>query len=175
MKTAIKIKRISIALLTALLFFTASPSDAQFFTGGELSVTFVGGFNADIAPIVGYRFKNFSAGLSPVVMYTATGNTRGDVSYGGRIFAEYSFYKGIFAHAEFGAMNSGYINWEAGGIKQRNWVLSAPIGVGYEREITKNVWFKTMILYDALLDINLNQSSPMANPSIRGGITYTFN
>ncbi len=148
-------------------------ASAQVFTGGEFNLQFVGGIAVDIAPIVGYRVQNFSIGLSPVIMYTATGNTSGDVSYGGRLFAEYSFYKGIFGHAEFQAMNTGYINWTTG-LKQRNWVMGAPIGIGYEKEIANGVWFKTMVLYDVLLDVDLNQSSAFANPSVRGGITYQF-
>ncbi len=171
-----RLVKISLVLILAAMLSSGTKSYGQFFTGGEFSVTFLGGFNADIAPIIGYKVKNFSAGLSPVLLYTASGNTAGNFSYGGRIFAEYSIYKGLFAHAEFGIMNMGYVDWnQPGGVLARNWVMSAPIGVGYEKEITNNVWFKTMVLYDPLLDLNLNQSSPLANPSIRGGFTYLFN
>lgn len=162
-----------IIAMTVLLMMQTPKANAQVFTGGEFNIQFIGGIIVDVAPIVGYRVQNFSAGLSPVIMYTATGNTTGDVSYGARIFAEYSIYAGIFGHAEFQAMNTGYIDWTTG-LKQRNWVMGAPVGIGYEKEITNNVWFKTMVLYDVLLPLNLSQNSAFANPSVRGGITYQF-
>jgi hypothetical protein len=152
-------------------------ASAQFYTGGNMSFNVVGGFSLDLAPIAGYQYEKFKAGVSPVIMYTATGNTAGSFSYGGRVFAEYTISKGIFAHAEFGALNAGHIDWPtngAAGIFKRSWVLSAPVGVGYEYEITKGVWVQAMVLYDALLDINLIQGSPLANPSVRGGINYSI-
>ncbi|MEI6122556.1 MAG: hypothetical protein WCQ95_02905 [Bacteroidota bacterium] len=152
-------------------------ASAQFILGGETSATFINGINIDLAPVVGYKFNKLSAGLSPVVLYTASSSAlstgiAGEFSYGGRVFVEYDIWKGILAHAEFEMLNTGYLN--NSGIKLRNWTMGAPIGVGYEYEIAQNVWFKGMVLYDALLQINLNQSSPKANPTVRGGITYVF-
>lgn len=165
-------KTFFLAIIIGLVITMPLKSKAQVFTGGDMNVTFIGGLNIDIAPIVGYKYKNFSAGLSPVVMYTATGPLNGELSYGGRIFAEYDVYKGLFFHAEFQALNTGYLNTALQ--RLRNWAIGAPIGAGYERELAPHVWLKTMVLYDALLDINLNQSSPQANPSVRAGITYVF-
>ena len=161
------------ALMISCLLIPNKKASAQVFTGGEFAVNFMGNITVDIAPIVGYKIQNFRTGISPVVMYTATGNTSGDLSYGGRVFAEYLIYQGVFGHAEFEALNTGHYDWTALKI-QHNWVIGAPIGVGYEKEITKGVWFKTMVLYDALLDLNLDQTSAKANPSIRGGIVYQF-
>jgi hypothetical protein len=169
---------ITLITAAAMIMGTApgNQSSAQVFVGGDVNITFLGGFNADIAPIIGYKYQKFSAGLSPVLMYTVTGNMAGDFAYGGRLFAEYTVYKGFFAHAEFGAMYANFINWDdvLGAVKERNWVLSAPVGAGYEVQVAKNVFFKTMLLYDALLDLDLNQSSPLANPSVRGGFVYVL-
>jgi hypothetical protein len=155
-------------------FFSVNNTSAQIFTGGDLSATFINGVKVDIAPIIGYKYKNFSVGLSPVILYTASSpdGTGGEFSYGGRVFAEYDVYKGLFFHAEFKAMNTGYLN-DLNDIV-RGCVMGAPVGAGYEYEITKGVWFKGMVLYDALLHINLNQNLPNANPTVRGGITYVF-
>ena len=170
MKTCLKLIRLSLIIIG---FAITSRASAQLIIGGETSATFIGGVNIDLAPIIGYKFYKFSAGLSPVVNYTATtGSLNGNISYGGRVFGEYDVWKGILVHAEFDMLNSGYIS--TSGIVLRNWTMGAPIGVGYEYEITKGVWFKGMVLYDALLDIDLNQSSPKANPTVRGGITYVF-
>ena len=172
-------KKVNLSIVITLLFISLSGhrASAQFFTGGDFNVTFIGGVNIDIAPIVGFKYKNFSAGLSPVILYTATsptGGLSGQFSYGGRIFFEYDIWKGVFAHAEFQMTNAGYIHNSLGELIKGKWLMGAPIGVGYEHEISKNLWLKAMVLYDAMLDINIDQNSPQANPSVRGGITYVF-
>lgn len=159
------------SIVTLFMLAPEKKANAQIFTGGEFSVNLLQNITVDIAPIVGYKIQNFRIGVSPVIMYTATGNTTGDLSYGGRVFAEYEIYKGFFAHAECEAMNTGSYDWTALKI-QRNWFIGAPVGVGYEKELMKGVWLKTMVLYDPFLDLDLNQSSAKANPSIRGGIIY---
>lgn len=164
---------IAFLLFTGIMVTPAARTSAQVFTGGEIAVNFMGNITADIAPMVGYKIQNFRVGVSPVVMYTATGNTTGDLSYGGRVFAEYLIYQGFFGHAECEALNTGHYNWSTLSTEHA-WTIGAPIGVGYEKEITKGVWFKSMVLYDPLLDLNLDQSSAKANPSVRGGIVYQF-
>jgi hypothetical protein len=163
------------AVLTLIVLSTlCNKTSAQFFTGGDLSATFINGVNVDVAPIIGYKVKSFSVGLSPVVLYTAasTQGFGGDFSYGGRVFLEYDVWKGILVHAEFKAMNTGYV--DNSGIKQHGWVMGAPIGGGFEYEIASHTWFKALVLYDAMLHLNLNQNLPNANPTVRGGITYVF-
>ena len=166
--------KICLIILTVTMVFTGGikRSNAQVFTGGDFSITFVNGVNLDLAPVIGYKIMHFKVGFSPVVMFTATGTFGGDFSYGARLFGEYDIYKGFLAHAEFEALNSGYISTT--GAKQHGWNFGAPIGVGYEHQIYLGVYFKVLILYDVLQNINLDQSSPKANPQIRGGITYSF-
>lgn len=171
----VNLKKVKLPVLALIFVFSLSNIrvDAQIFTGGDLSVTFTNGINVNLAPIIGYKVKGFSAGLSPVIMYTATGNTSGDISFGGRIFAEYDIWKGIFVHVEGEALNTGYID-NITSVKLRNWTYAAPVGVGYEYEITKNVWFKGSVLYDFLKNLNLDQNSSTSNPIVRGGVVYTF-
>jgi len=178
MKTLIKKCSLPFVIIFIFIISFSQKASAQFFAGGDFNVTFLNGVNIDVAPIGGYKYKNFSAGISPVIQYTATSPLAlgGQFSYGGRIFAEYSIWKGIFAHAEFQALNSGYLENSIGDIYKKGvWVMGAPIGVGYERELTGGLWLKVMVLYDALLDINIQPNSPQQNPSIRGGLTYVFN
>jgi hypothetical protein len=170
MKKIISVIVFAIIIIT----FSASRSLGQLFTGGNLSATFINGVKIDLAPVVGYKIKNFSVGLSPVVQYTAasTQGFAGDFSFGASLFAEYDIYKGIFIHAEGKAMYTGYQdNFQ---IKHHGWVIGAPIGVGYEYEIASHVWFKGMALYDPFVHINLNQNLPNSNPTVSGGITYVF-
>jgi hypothetical protein len=166
------IKVLALAMII-LLGAESKKASAQFFTGGDMNVTFLGGVNVDIAPIVGYKIKSLSVGVSPILMYTAAGNTSGNYSYGGRLFLEYTIIKGLFAHVEAQALNTGYMDWTTMKIR-RNWVIGAPMGIGYETELAPHVSLKTTLLFDPLLEINLNQSSPLSNPSVRAGITYTL-
>ncbi len=161
-----------VIIITTIILSSSFRANAQLTIGGDVSSTFINGVNIDFAPVIGYKFKIFTAGLSPVGQYTAQGNTGGDFSYGGRLFAEVVVVKGIFIHAECEALNTGYIN--ASGLKLRNWVIGAPIGLGYEYLIAKHVLAKAMVLYNVLLDINLNQNSPKSNPTARIGLTYVF-
>jgi hypothetical protein len=147
----------------------------HFFTGGDFSVTFTNGINVDIAPLIGYKIYNFSVGFSPFIKYGATaGNDipAGEISFGGRIFAEYDVFKGFLVHVEGEVLNSAYLN--TNGVKLHHWTIGVPIGVGYERELTTGVWLKTMVLWDPLQNINFALNSPNSNPQVRGGITYTF-
>ncbi len=172
MKNFQKLLRLTCILFVMGVSFLPMRAWAQLIIGGETSATFINGVNIDLAPIIGYKIMGLSLGASPVAMYTASGTMSGEFSYGGRVFGEYDIWKGILVHAEFEALNTGYLNNT--GIRLRNWTMGAPIGAGYEYEITKGVWFKGMVLYDALLQMDLNQSSPRANPTVRGGITYVF-
>ena len=176
MKTISKRSILLSVTLSGMLFFCSHTASAQFFTGGDVNISALGGVNIDVAPIVGYKYKNFSVGLSPIILYTATSTVgmSGQFSYGGAIFAEYSIWKGIFGHAEFQATNSGYMHNSLGELIKGKWIMGAPIGIGYEHRISGNLWVKTMILYDPFLDINLSTSSPQKNPSIRGGLTYVL-
>ncbi|HNW71265.1 MAG TPA: hypothetical protein PKI01_12730, partial [Bacteroidales bacterium] len=71
--------------LSVMMFFCSQRASAQFFTGGDINISALGGVNIDVAPIVGYKYKNFSVGLSPIVLYTATSTVgmSGQFSYGG--------------------------------------------------------------------------------------------
>lgn len=173
MKTLLNYLKMTIIAVTLLLYSLPFQTSSQVITGGDFGITFTNGICVDVAPMVGYKYKMFSTGIAPIVMFNATGNTSGEFSYGGRIFVEFDVWKGILAHAEFEALNTASINTTTG-FKQREWVMGAPIGVGYQVEITSGLYFKTLVLYDVLLDINLDQSSPKSNPSVRGGLTYAF-
>ncbi len=162
---------VMVMIISALFGHRAS---AQFFTGGDVNFSFLDGITIDLAPTVGYKYKNFDAGISPIVQYTAAnaGDLNGDFSFGGKIYAEYDIWKGLLAHVEFKALYTGYIN--TSGIKKTGWVIGSPIGLGYQRDLGNGFWIKALVLYDPFIDINLNQNSSLANPSVSGGINYVF-
>jgi hypothetical protein len=171
MKTLQKV--LCAASISTLLFFTAGmqKSSAQLITGGDLSVNFVNGINIDLAPIIGYKIQKFSAGFSPFIRYGTIGSSPSEISFGARIFGEYDIINGFIVHAEAQVLNSA--SW-SNGLRLQPWSIGIPIGAGYERELYKGVWLKTMVLWDPLQNINFTLNSPNSNPQVRGGITYVF-
>ena len=156
-------KKLSVIMV---LLFAAGGLRAQVFTGGNVSFNMDNGYYLDAAPIIGYKIKSFKAGLSPVASYSGYADFKGVYSYGARVFTEYTVYKGIFLHGEFGAMNTQRND----GTTSRLWSLSAPLGVGYEYAITDNIMAQGSVLWDVMH----TGDSPGENPIIRGGIIYNF-
>ncbi len=173
MKTYLK-KMKFIPVFVLLAFGFGNHAYSQLFTGGDLSATFINGVKINLAPTIGYKILNSSSGFSPIIQYTAASpqGFAGDFSYGGRLFEEYDIWNGILFHAEFRAMNTGFVNEH--GFKQHGWVMGVPLGVGYEYQISLNVWFKGLVLYDPLVHANFYQNTPNPNPTVSGGITYVF-
>jgi hypothetical protein len=160
-------------ILIILLFLPVLAS-AQVFTGGNIGVSFSesDGYYVDAAPLAGYQIKNFKAGVAAVGSYTGFFDSRSKYSFGGRVFTEYTIIKGIFLHAEFEVLNTEVLAYNPDGstTKKRLWNMAAPMGVGYEYPITKNIKAQGMVLWDVLH----NSDSPGQNPIIRGGLIYSL-
>ncbi len=152
-------------LLLSLLLYNQN-SEAQIFTGGNIGFQVNNGNTVfDASPMIGYRMKNFEAGVSPFFTYVMPKNSVNEYLYGGRIFSKYHAIEGLFLHAEFEGVNIHLPN-EA---TKRKWTLGLPLGAGYEHRVGK-VRVHASILYDVLLD----PDSGKQNPIYRGGITYDF-
>lgn len=150
-----------IFLAVTVLIFSSLPkvNIAQIFTGGDISVSYSNALYADVAPTIGYKYKKIRIGISPIVSFTLSDNKLNNLSYGARLYSEYDIIKGILAHAEIQTINTN-----------NTWVLSAPLGVGYEYKIAKNVYFKGLVLWDVIDDPNSTQE----NPIIRAGLVYSL-
>lgn len=151
------------AALLIIIFMVNSRSNAQIFTGGNVSANYSNGVYIDVAPIIGYQIQSFKVGLSPIGSYSTVGGASATYSYGGRIFAEYTVWQGIFVHGEFGGQN---VPVGSG----RSLIFSAPIGVGYEYPVMKGVLLQGSVLWDFMQQKN----NPSENPIIRGGIIYSL-
>lgn len=173
MKTlSLKIKLLFAAAI--IVASMCSSTNAQVFTGGDMNVSFLNGVTINIAPTVEYKYKNFSAGFSPILQYMAVSTTdlKGDFALGAKIYAEYDIWKGILAHLEFKAMYTGYLSDT---IVKKGFVVGMPIGVGYQRELTSGLWIKAMALYDPFIQFKFIPTSPLSNPSVSIGFNYVFN
>lgn len=144
-------------------------SQAQMQTGGNIGVNVINNvLIVDFAPELSYSFiQNTTAGISPFVIYSQNMQTKvSQFLVGGRVFGEYKTDFGAFAHAEFEATkpytNEGY----------QKTIYAAPLGGGFESELSNNTVAYVMVLYDMLYkpDISLRQ-----NPIVRAGIRYSIN
>jgi len=149
-------------LLLILIFVTLGFNvKSQVYTGGTMGVNYNDGVVVELAPILGYKYKIFEAGVSPLFSYAERQNK---FAAGARLFTIVTVYKDTFVHAEFEAANVQ----KGEDIKSREWVLALPIGGGYQYEISKGVYAYGMILYNVIQ----KENSLTKNPIIRGGIKY---
>ena len=156
-------KGVVLFLLLSLFIMTDSKTlEAQIYTGGTMGVNYNNGYIVELAPLLGYKYKIFESGVSPFISYL---QSTGKYAFGGRIFSDVTFYKDIFAHAEFEVANTEKIDDNH---IERQWVISMPLGAGYRYKLMDGVYAYGMILYNVLH----SSDSPTKNPIVRGGITY---
>lgn len=158
--------------ISAFSIITSCQSvNAQIFTGGNISATYDNGVYIDVAPIIGYRVSELSAGLSPVFSYKKPESSNQTFySTGGRVFSQYHFIENAFLHGEFQAMNNSISETLPDGSRRhfREWIFSLPVGAGYEYKLSDKARVQASVLYDLIQDKN----SPNRQPVIRGGIVY---
>lgn len=155
--------------LIVIVILLGFQSQAQMQTGGNVGVNINNNIlTVDFAPEFSYSFiENTAMGISPFVIYSNDLQTSiSEFLVGGRVFCEYKTDFGVFAHAEFEATKpyttEGY----------QKTIYAAPLGGGFESELSKNTVAYIMVLCDMLYkkDISLRQ-----NPIVRAGIRYSIN
>ena len=127
-------------------------------------------FNASISPIIGYRiFERFAVG--PGVTYEYTGSNGYHLStYGGKLFAQLSVYKGFLLHAEHEILSAADLTYQNNQIvEMRRRITSTLAGGGY-RQMYGNFG---MDLY-VLLNLNNDVYQYRSNPVIRVGFIYNL-
>lgn len=158
-------------LSTLLITLSGHLANAQIFTGGNVSATYDNGIYIDVAPVIGYRVSELSAGISPVFSYKKPESSNQTFySAGARIFSQYHFIENAFLHGEFQAMNNSISETLPDGSRRhfREWIFSLPVGAGYEYKLSDKARVQASVLYDLIQDKN----SPNRKPIIRGGIVY---
>jgi len=151
-------------VLSFILLGFAHGSYSQLVTGGTISADYRNdGYYIELAPKIGYKYSIFESGAAPFVSYQERSNY---LTFGLQIYTQATIFKGAFLHAEFQAANAFIVSE-----MNRQWVLGFPVGVGYQQEISNNVWLKASVLYDILYKDGF---SPQKNPIIRFGITYSL-
>lgn len=132
--------------------------------------------NVDISPFAAYKLtERLSLGLGGnyrlMTKHDFKGFTREGAVYGGRGFAEFKIYKGIFAHVEYEMMKSPqrdslvYLRLEQ---EEKIWVDGLLLGIGKDYKIAKYIKGNMQVLYNFLPEIN----SPYQN---RVMVRFGFN
>lgn len=150
------------------------PIVRRWFTGGMIGAGFSSYSSyVEIAPIVGYKITpDFHVGTRITYIYNSykvyTGPTtekRINLNhYGASLFARYIFFKFLFAHVEYEALNFDYYDYTIGQ-HDRRWVNSLFVGGGLYQKVGGRGFMTFAVLFN-LLD---NQYSPYSNPIFRIG------
>ena len=154
-------------VLFAMYFILVTEGKTQIYTGGSFGFNYDNGYYVEAAPVLGYRYNMFDAGISPFLSYRERHNHPDYYSYGNRVFLQFAPISEVFAHAEFQVTNVEVVQHNLG---KRKWIVGLPLGGGYRYRINRNMEAYGMILYDVLHDSN----SPQQNPIVRGGVNYNL-
>lgn len=145
--------------------------------GGNFGLQFGNVTFVDLSPLVGVKvWKGLQAGIGITYQYlnvSDAGARYETHTYGGRIFARYIVWRGLFAHAEFEMLNLDCYDRGLFAISgqvelQRIWLPGALVGGGYYQPIGQR--FGTSILI--LVNLLQNECTPYASPVFRLGFNF---
>lgn len=135
-----------------------------FFGGNIGGVSFSSqGTYIDLSPHIGYRFtEKFSAGTGFIYQYISQSGLEAH-NYGGKLFARYLIWRGVFAHTEYQQLNMKYfyVDKNQNIYSKRRWVGSMFLGGGLQQNLGGNSTIYVMGLYDVLYK---SEYSPHSNP-----------
>jgi len=166
-------------LATSSIFIQAQNDDVgtgmkkQFFTGGNLGLTFGDETNIEFSPLFGYHISNiFSAGIGGSYQYYHSRYWATSINiFGGRVFMRLQPLKPFFIHGEYEVLTykTNIFNpptYEVENIVSENLLL----GVGYREYISERFSSTIMLLYD----FNYTFATPYSNPVFRFGLEWSF-
>ncbi len=156
-KYRILVKKLTIASLF-LAFFCNFSFSQNVQVGGNIGFDITNNILLiDIAPAISTSpFTNARVSISPFfshlqnIKIAGTGASR----FGLRAAMQYSFFSGLFAHAEY-EFAFVYVNKEYQGV-----VHALPLGLGYEYEIARNTVAYAAVLYNVLHNSSDFRESP---------------
>lgn len=174
-------------LSTLILLFAYSITNGQdtnknndkvisrnFFTGGNLSLTFGNVTYVEVAPIFGYRFNNYlAAGIGGTYQYYRQKTFPHTIFethiYGGNLFGRIYFFQDFFIQAEYEILSMETEFWDpyhTTYANERFLIGNALAGLGYRQALGEKVFSNIMLLY------NFNETifTPYSNPVIKVGI-----
>ncbi len=156
----------------------------RFFFGGNFGLQFGSITNIEVSPIAGYRiFPWFSVAAGP--KYQLYGENYAGFKfnthiYGGRTFTRIivigdfnefiplGFHGGLFAHAEYEALNLERQYFDFTGSEGRFWLKSVLVGGGISQPISDRASVNIMLLWN----LNETANSLYNNPVFRFGINF---
>jgi hypothetical protein len=150
---------------------------SRWFAGGMIGGGFSsgGGGYFEISPLVGYKITPaFHVGTRITYIFSSyrdiySGHYNQSHTYGGSLFARYTFLKFLYAQAEFEVLSFNHYYTSPDG--DRYTLMNLYLGGGYYQSFGRG--FTTIgIFYNVLEDPNLYY--PYSNPLIRIGFGYGF-
>ena len=184
-----------LAVFSVFFFFVVISMDARtdgdrsgigrrFFFGGNFGLQFGSITNIEVSPIAGYRiFPWFSVAAGP--KYQLYGENYAGFKfnthiYGGRTFLRIivigdfdefiplGFHGGLFAHAEYEALNLERQYFDLTGSEGRFWLNSVLVGGGISQPLSDRASVNIMVLWN----LNETANSLYNSPIIRFGFNF---
>ena len=161
-----------------------SGTGRRYFFGGNFGLQFGSITNIEVSPIAGYRiFPWFSVAAGP--KYQLYGENYAGFKfnthiYGGRTFLRIivigdfdefiplGFHGGLFAHAEYEALNLERQYFDLTGSEGRFWLNSVLVGGGISQPLSDRASVNIMVLWN----LNETANSLYNSPIIRFGINF---
>jgi hypothetical protein len=137
----------------------------RLFTGGNMGLQIGNPTMIDISPLIGLKItKHARVGIGATYLYYKyTDYNAVYISniYGGRVFAQHTIWKNIFAHAEYEVLNGEWVS------TARYNISSVLVGAGFRQLLFANSYLNLMLLWN----LTNTYDSPYTNPVIRAGVT----
>ncbi len=145
----------------------------RLFGGGDLSLQFGTFTLIYISPVIGYKLTSkLGAGVGPIYSYVKDNTWKPAYetsTYGGKVFAQYSFTRNFMGYTEYQQVNADVIDDFSYKVVRRNipfWF----VGGAYVAPIGARSGIMAMLLFDLIED----PYSYYSNPTFRLGFTTGF-
>lgn len=127
--------------------------------GGNFQLVSTEPLIIDISPVLGYRIdKRFTIAIGATYRARLTEYPKNkipptgkdDLTYGYRIFTDYTFWKGFYAHGEYERMSKEFEITPQSDRYERKWVEAAMLGMGRTYTINKTLKGGVQLMYNFL-------------------------
>ncbi len=144
--------------------------------GGNFGVQFGSITFINVSPLVMYQTSDraqIGVGITYQYVrfnYSNLQSSTGSSIFGGRVFARYFLFPGIFAHGEYEMLNNTYYDPLVNELR-RDWIPAGFVGGGYSQQLAGRAAFNVTILYNLLYQQYQSRSVYASPWVIRMGIT----
>ena len=128
----------------------SAPNDRIYY-GGTVSLGFGSTTSIGVFPMLGYKLTpKLSGGVEVGYEYVSYDGGESTHNYGASVFGNYRIGRGLYAHAEYQAVN--YEVFTGLNSSEREWVPFVLVGGGFYKPISPRTSLYVEVLFDVLQD-----------------------